>query len=1487
MMPIKRPLWLGLLMAALSWARADDWQRRPVSAAELAQGYRSDAVVAEPVETHRASADAEEAAEGTVVRRRFQHLGAIRAIAVRDGETPEAAVARLAATGRYRYVEVDRIRWAAGTSPTDPLYSQQWGLNNTGTNSPLSGPGVAGADIHAPAAWDIRFDASSVLVATVDTGVRATHQDIAPNLWKNARAGADGYANDLHGIDATGTITSGAPDDDDGHGTHVAGIIGAVGNNGLNTSGVAWNAQIMALKFLAAGGGGSTTAELTCFNYAIAKGVQIINASYGSQGFSNSEFAAIQKLQQAGIILVCAAGNNTEDNDLTPSYPTNYNLDNIVSVAASDNRDSLVYFSSFGSGNVDVAAPGYEILSLYNTSDTATKILSGTSMATPMVTGALALLKAQFPADTYRQTINRLLRHVDVNPNFQGKVATAGRINLAAALASSPGDNTPFNDNFSSRSHVSGFSVTMRGSNTGASREPGEPALGANATGASLWYEWTAPVAGNVNVSTSGSASATLVGVFTGTRVDALAPTASGSGTVSFTAQAGITYEFAVDGQQGATGLTVLSLSYGNNSFATATTLAGANIAVTDTSANGAANGALKIGTRTPLYAVWYTWTAPATAHVQLSVSSPDFDPVVAVYTGSALGALTVVGSGTGSTINSANDSPVSGATIGFVATAGVAYTIELGGKLDSTTGLTFGQFTLSVSNARWALTSGDAFNCSPAVAADGTIYIGGDSGVFYAVKPDGSTKWTYNTGSSFDTSSAAIGPDGTIYAGAFDGNLYAFTPAGAVKWKYAVPNPGTNYVACSPAVAPDGTLYFKDSTATFYAINPTGTLKWTAAVPGGSYAAPSLAPDGTVYIGSDDGAGGGKLYAFSATGSPKWSFSAGNGIFTAPALDSSGNIYFSTLGGVVYALTPAGAQIWSRATSGGISSAPTLGTNGTLYFGSYDHNLYALSAATGAIQWTYLLGAQVRASSPVVDSNGVIYVGCYDGYIYAINSSGSLSRTLATGNLVRSSPAIAGTTLLVGSGDCRLYAFDLGAAAAASNWPMYLASPRRLGRPVSDALGITTEPSASVALTAGAPLAMTVAAVGQGPLSYQWQFNGVSVPGATGSTFVILNPTTANYGSYSVVVTGPQGSVVSTPSVVGPSAAPVITTQPSSQSVNTGGSVNLTVGVSGGNLSYQWYFGATAINGATGPNLSLTNVGANQSSAYGAYSVTASNSFGSATSGPAALTVTTSARLLNLSARGNVGASTADYLVAGFVTAGGTKAMLVRGIGPALAGFGVTGALTAPQLSLFAAGNSTAIASNGGWSNDAALAAAFAATGAFALPANSADAAVLKSLPAGNYSVQIAGGSGVALAEIYDGDNGGTPGRLVNLSARANVGTGANAASAGFVISGTTSETILIRGIGPSLSQFGLTGVLAAPTVTLFNPSQTALQTNAGWGNSPALSAIFASVSAFAPTSAADAALVVTLPPGAYSAQLSGVGSTTGVALVEIYEVR
>lgn len=268
------------------------------------------------------------------------------------------------------------------------------------------------------------------------------------------------------------------------------------------------------------------------------------------------------------------------------------------------------------------------------------------------------------------------------------------------------------------------------------------------------------------------------------------------------------------------------------------------------------------------------------------------------------------------------------------------------------------------------------------------------------------------------------------------------------------------------------------------------------------------------------------------------------------------------------------------------------------------------------------------------------------------------------------------------------------------------------------------------------------------------------------------------------------------------------------------------------------------------------------------------------------------SARLINISTRAQVGTG-ANILIPGFVITGsGTETLLIRADGPALTGFGVAGALAQPSLSVFNNAGS-AVATNTGWgtnSNPALITSTAASVGAFAFAPGSLDCALIASLPAGAYTVQVSGvgnTSGVGLAEVYEVSTTGT--RLVNISTRAQVGTGANIIIAGFVIVGSGTEKLLVRADGPALIQFGVTGVLALPSLSVLDNSGTSIASNTGWttGANPTLiTSTDASVGAFAlPAGSADSAQIVNLTAGAYTVQISGFGNTTGVALAEIYE--
>jgi len=337
--------------------------------------------------------------------------------------------------GALATVEPDYLYYPSGLAD-DPFFSDGslWGLRNQGQAG-----GKEGADIRAVEAWDLRNDASEVVVAVIDTGLRMTHEDIAANLWTNPAEipgnGIDddgnGVVDDVHGFDAIDG--GGEPSDEDGHGTHVAGTIGAAGNNATGATGVAWRVQLMPIRFLGADGGFLSDA-IEGIAYAQANGAAILNNSWGGGGFSIALREAIADLATEDRLFVAAAGNDGVDSDETPGYPAAYDLPHILSVAASDRNDRRAAFSNFGAVSVDLAAPGASIRSTFNGGDASYATLSGTSMASPHVAGALALLRAEFPDEDAASLKARLLDTVDVLEDFTGETVSGGRLNLEAAL---------------------------------------------------------------------------------------------------------------------------------------------------------------------------------------------------------------------------------------------------------------------------------------------------------------------------------------------------------------------------------------------------------------------------------------------------------------------------------------------------------------------------------------------------------------------------------------------------------------------------------------------------------------------------------------------------------------------------------------------------------------------------------------------------------------------------------------------------------------------------------------------------------------------------------------------------------------------------------------------------------------------------------------------------------------------------------------------
>jgi arabinogalactan endo-1,4-beta-galactosidase len=403
--------------------------------------------------------------------------------------------------------------------------------------------------------------------------------------------------------------------------------------------------------------------------------------------------------------------------------------------------------------------------------------------------------------------------------------------------------------------------------------------------------------------------------------------------------------------------------------------------------------------------------------------------------------------------------------------------------------------------------------------------------------------------------------------------------------------------------------------------------------------------------------------------------------------------------------------------------------------------------------------------------------------------------------------------------------------------------------------------------------------------------------------------PSAANGGTYAMGAFTANGEPSKGMNAFADSGvAPYFAPQPAQVTVASGSSAVLSAPASAfPSAAYQWSLNGSPIAGATGPSLLVS--GATPADA-GTYACTAANSAGSATSAGMALAVASTpdpGRLTNISCRAQVGTG-GNIIIAGFVVGGsgtsGDLSVLIRGTGPTLgqSPYDVPAVLPDPQLELYRSnigGTSTLLQTAGAWGGNALIASTAASVGAFSWPLASLDSAILASLPQSGYTAQVAGkggDTGVALVEVYDATPAGTytlaSPRLTNLSARVQVGTGANVVFAGFVIGGTTAKTVLIRASGPTLAlaPFNLTGTLPDPQLTLTNVGVTpnlVMAINSGWGGDSLTASVAASVGAFPwASSSADCAVLVTLPPGNYTAGVAGAAGDSGLSLVEVYEV-
>ncbi len=375
-------------------------------------------------------------------------------------EKHSAAMTQIKAQPFVKTVEPN-YKYHALKAPNDPLYKDQWGLHNIGSPDKEGVLGLAGVDINMEKAWDISTGSKNVVVAVIDTGVDFTIPDLKDNAWTNqvefhglpqVDDDKNGYVDDIHGFNFStiqdpapggGTLSTDPadPTDDHGHGSHCSGVIGARGDDGQGMAGVNWNVSIMAVKFLDANGGGSLAGAVAAIDFATKNGAQIMSNSWGGGPASTILDDAIKRAGVAGALFVAAAGNDGTDNDASPSYPASYSDDNILAVAAVNNRGSLADFSNFGAKSVHVGAPGVNVISV---TPGGPQNWSGTSMATPHVSGVAAILKANEPGLNYKQIKERIIKTARPVAGLKGKVSSGGMVDAFYALTNGTPPADPY-----------------------------------------------------------------------------------------------------------------------------------------------------------------------------------------------------------------------------------------------------------------------------------------------------------------------------------------------------------------------------------------------------------------------------------------------------------------------------------------------------------------------------------------------------------------------------------------------------------------------------------------------------------------------------------------------------------------------------------------------------------------------------------------------------------------------------------------------------------------------------------------------------------------------------------------------------------------------------------------------------------------------------------------------------------------------------------